>query len=270
MMFRTLAGFAVGTVLTFLFGCSSVQPLVGGQGGMIERRSQGEVTREIYTGSGYSMETIRGDTRFRMVQSPGLGGNHKEEALEFKAKIGRLADLVGQTLNQSGHSEKQLVLLPTTFVNLDDLSKTSTFGRFCSEQLAEEMKMRDYGVVELRRLTELLILPRTGELGLGRDTSEIFNTYKANAILFGTYTIAGQQVVLSVRLVQTKTNTLMAVGTAIFDREDNLFLNALLMREAGPTNPRPNRTAVQVPVSNKYARSEILEEDLKPVRRKKK
>ncbi len=268
-MYRTLGGFAVGTLLTFLFGCSSVQPLVLGQGGMIERRSQGEVTREIYTGAGYSLETVKGDTRYRMVQSPGMGSDHKKEAQEFKAGIGRLADMVGSTLNRGGHSEKQLVLLPTTFVNLDDLSKTSTFGRFCSEQLAEEMKLRDYGVVELRRLTELLILPRTGELGLGRDTAEIFNTYKANAILFGTYTIAAQQVVLSVRLVQTKTNSLMAVGTAIFDRTNNLFVNSLLMREAGPTNPRPNRTVVQVPVSNKYARSEILEEDIKPVRRAK-
>ena len=267
MMLRTLGGFAAGTILTFLFGCSSVQPLVLGQGGMIERRSQGEVSREIYTGGGYSLETVRGDARFKMIHSPGLGKSHQKEAQEFKAEIGRLADLVGLTLNQGGHSEKQLVLLPTTFVNLDDLSRTSTFGRFCTEQLAEEMKMRDYGVVELRRLTELLILPRTGELALGRDTDEIFNTYKANAILIGTYTVAGQQVVLSVRLVQTKTNALMAVGTAIFDRNENLFLNSLLMREAGPTNPRPNRIMVQVPVSNKYAHSEIVEEDLKPERR---
>ena len=126
--------------------------------------------------------------------------------------------------------------------------------------------MRDYGVVELRRLQELLILPRTGELGLSRDTAEIFNTYKANAILFGTYTITAQQVVLSVRLVQTKTNSLMAVGTAYFSRVNNLFVNSLLMKEAGPTNPRPGRSLVSVPVSDKYAHSDIVEEDLKPAR----
>ena len=267
-MYRTLGGFAVGTLLTLMLGCSSAQPIVLGQGGMIERRSQGEVNREVYTEAGYSMETVKGDTRFKIVQSPGLGKGHQLEAQEFKAEIGRLADLVGLTLNQSGHSEKQIVLLPTTFVNLDDLTKTSTFGRFCSEQLAEEMKLRDYGVMELRRLQELLIVPRSGELGLGRDTAEIFNTYQANALLFGTYTITAQQVVLSVRLVQTKTNSLMAVGTAFFDRRNNLFVNSLLMREAGPSNPRPNRTVVQVPVSNKYSHSPILEEDIKPVRRK--
>ena len=265
-MYRTLGGFALGTILTMLLGCAAVHPIVLGQGGTIERRSQGQVTREIYSGSGYSMETVKGDTRYKMIQSPGLGPDHRHEAQLFRAEIARLAETVGQTLNMSGHSERQIVLLPTTFVNLDDLTLTSTFGRFCSEQLAEEMKMRDYGVVELRRLQELLILPRTGELGLSRDTAEIFNTYKANAILFGTYTITAQQVVLSVRLVQTKTNSLMAVGTAYFSRVNNLFVNSLLMKEAGPTNPRPGRSLVSVPVSDKYAHSDIVEEDLKPAR----
>lgn len=266
-MYRTFGGFVAGTLLTLLLGCSSAQPIVLGQGGVIERQSQGEISREIYTNAGYSLETVKGDTRYRIVQSPGLGKEHRQEAQRFKAEISRLAEMVSLTLNQGGHSERQMVLLPITFVNLDDLSRTSTFGRFCSEQLAEEMKLRDYGVVELRRLRELLILPRTGELGLGRDTAEIFNTYKANAILFGTYTITAQQVVLSVRLVQTKTNSLMAVGTAFFDRRNNLFVNSLLLKEAGPTNPRPARTMVRVPVSNKYAHSDIIEEDLKSARR---
>ena len=72
-MFRTFGGFVLGTILTMLLGCAAVQPIVLGQGGSIERRSQGQVTREIYSGSGYSLETVKGDTRYRMIQAPGLG-----------------------------------------------------------------------------------------------------------------------------------------------------------------------------------------------------
>ena len=264
-MWRALSCSCGAIILTFLLGCGSVTPLVVGAGGSMEREQRGQLYREVYTNGGYSYETVSGEVRYRMVQSPGTGGARKNEARKFKAELGRLADQIGQTLDLSGLAEGQMVLLPTTFVNLDDLNRTSTFGRLCAEQLAEELKKREFELVELRRLRELLIQPQRGELSLSREVEEIFNTYQANSLLLGTYVITGQQVVLSARLVMAKDNRLLGAGTAIFDRHNNLFLNSLLIKEAKPTEPQSGRPTVRVPVSDKYVRSDVIEEDLSPV-----
>jgi len=264
-MLKALLSSCGAIILTFLLGCGSVTPLVVGAGGSIEREQRGQLFREVYTNGGYTYETVNGEVRYRMVQTPGTGGGRRAEAQEFKAGLADLADQIGQTLDQSGLVEGQMVLLPTTFVNLDDLSRTSTFGRLCAEQLAEELKKREFEVVELRRLKELLIQPGRGELSLSREVEEIFNTYQANSLLLGTYVITGQQVVLSARLVMANDNRLLGAGTAIFDRHNNLFLNSLLIREAGPVAPVAGRPTVRVPISNKYARSDVIEEDLSPV-----
>ncbi|MBW1711658.1 MAG: hypothetical protein JRJ59_00710 [Deltaproteobacteria bacterium] len=265
-MLRAILAALAAFILTVGLGCGSTPlgPYLLGSAGSMERRDSGEQVREAYSDSGYAYESVRGETRYRMVQSSGPGQEHAQEAQQFKLEMARLADKISLTLNQGGHSERQIVLLPTTFVNLDDLYRTSTFGRLCAEQLAEEMKVRGSEVVELRRSKELFILPQTGELSLSREIEEIYTTYKANALLIGTYTITAQQIILNVRLVKAKENTLMAVGTAFFERRNNLFINSLVLKEAQASREAAVRPRQKVRVSNQFVKSSLLEEDLKP------
>jgi TolB-like protein len=266
-MFRAISTAAVATILTLLLGCvqSGPRPFVLGSAGSIERSGGGEHVREAWTDTGYSHETVKGETRYKMVQSPGPGKEHALEAVEFKKELGRLADELGASLAAAGHTERQMVLLPATFVNLDDLYKTSTFGRLCSEQLAEELKNRDFQVIELRRTKDLLFQPSAGELALSREIQEIAAAYPANGLVLGTYVITAQQVMLTARLVQAKTNHILAVGTAIFDRHNNLFVNSLILREAASVRKdEGQRARVSVPVATQFVRADgrIMEEDL--------
>jgi len=46
----------------------------------------------------------------------------------------------------------------TTFVNIDDLYSSSTFGRMVGEQLMSELAMKGFDVIELRQLARMLCL----------------------------------------------------------------------------------------------------------------
>ncbi|MBP9838945.1 MAG: hypothetical protein KBC84_09560, partial [Proteobacteria bacterium] len=61
----------------------------------------------------------------------------------------------------------------TTFVDLDNLYQTSTFGRILAEQMISELSMRGYKVVELRMAEALQIMHDRGEFGLSRDISTL-------------------------------------------------------------------------------------------------
>lgn len=280
-MYRLISGALIGICFAFLSGCISttanIKADMVGTAGSIERRTGHETVREAYTGGGYSYESTRGDRSFRMIQATGVGREHQTEAQDFQKALSGLADQLLHGLNRAGHAESQIVLLSTTFANLDDLAKTSTFGRYTAEQLSGELRNREFSVIEPRRSKELMILPRTGELALSREIQEIFTSYKANTLLTGTYTVTAQQVALSVRLVLARTNSVLASGTIFFDRRNNLFINSLLLREAVKVaTEEKHRPRALVPVSNRYVRNGgVVESDLaptkgrKPLRRKK-
>lgn len=154
--------------------------------------------------------------------------------------------------------------MPATFVNIDNLYQTSTFGRVCAEDLANELKRRGFDVVEIRRSQDLMISRRSGELALSRDSAELFESYQANALLVGTYALTAQQVWLSVRLVRAADNRLVAVGSAVFDREGNLFLNSLLLKESSAGGPEARRTRVKVGVTSQFLPAQITEETIGP------
>ena len=250
-----------------LAGCADRIGLISpssmvGSAGSLERRLAGEQVREVYAPGGYSLEPSSRSESYRLTQAGGLSWTHAREAEDFSAEIARLAEQIVFTLTESGLSGEQMIVVPTTFVNIDDLYQTSTFGRVATEQLAAELKTRGFEIVETRRSRDLIIKRRGGELGLSRESEEIFEAYQANALLMGTYTITAQQVLLNVRLVRAVGNTAAAVGTALFDRRSNLFLNSLLLRESSVGSRQKGGGLVKVMVSDQFVSHRLIEETI--------
>jgi hypothetical protein len=90
----------------------------------------------------------------------------------------------------------------TTFVNVDDLYSSSTFGRMVGEQLMSELAMKGFDVIELRHTDALQFLDRGGEFALSRDAGMVRPERNLAGVVVGTYVASPERVVLSAGSVE--------------------------------------------------------------------
>lgn len=100
-----------------------------------------------------------------------------------------------------------------TFVNVDDLHSSSTFGRIFAEQIISELSMQGFDVVELRHSDVLQFLDTTGELALSRDVAVLKPERELGGIVVGTYAVSPVRVYVNARLVEPSTSHVLAVGS---------------------------------------------------------
>ena len=100
-----------------------------------------------------------------------------------------------------------------TFVNLDDLYTTSTFGRVLGEQVMSELAMRGFDVVELRHSDALQFLAPDGEFALSRDVGAVRRERDLGGIVVGTYAVSPIRVYVNARLINPSTSMVQAVGS---------------------------------------------------------
>ena len=101
----------------------------------------------------------------------------------------------------------------TTFVNIDDLYTTSTFGRMLGEQLMSELTMKGYDVIELRHSDALQFLSDGGEFALSRDLAVIRRERDLAGLVVGTYVVSPDRVYLNARLVDPSTSMILSAGS---------------------------------------------------------
>lgn len=107
-------------------------------------------------------------------------------------------------------------VLVTTFVDVNKLSRTSTFGRYLTEQMLNELQERGLRVVDIRQATSLTVQSGRGVFGLSRQIAEINHEVAAAASLTGTYLRAGNDVLVNARIIDNATSTVVAGTTFVF------------------------------------------------------
>jgi TolB-like protein len=111
-----------------------------------------------------------------------------------------IADALEHNLGQRVNKSKPILF--TSFVDLDDLQMSSTFGRLLGEQVASRMAQHGYRVVELKlRRDSLIISEGAGEIVLSRNLENIRNNHDAQAVIVGTYTVVDESVIVTARLL---------------------------------------------------------------------
>lgn len=113
-------------------------------------------------------------------------------------------------------------LIMTTFVNLDELYKTSRFGRTLTEALSTRLFGNGFGVMEIRKSAELLIKGESGEMVLTRDAELIARQHEADAIVAGTYSLTPNSVIVNVRLLAAGSQEVLSVAGIEIQRSHNI------------------------------------------------
>ena len=136
----------------------------------------------------------------------------------------------------------------TSFVDLQQLNKTSQFGRVIGESLFSELFVRGFNVSDFRGQNAITI-NANGEFYITRNItmlqSEVSNTY----ILVGTYSKIDQNVIINARILDNKTGKIVSSGRVMYANDDcsifNVCNNAqrkikLISDDVQPSTPNSN------------------------------
>jgi TolB-like protein len=122
-----------------------------------------------------------------------------------------------------------VALAVATFVDVDNLDSTSSFGRIMSEQLISELGMKGYTILEIRRADALQIVNGAGEFALSRNLSQLQKQYNLGGIVVGTYAVSSKRVYLNVRILDPRNSKILSVASA--EIENNAEVQELLNKQ---------------------------------------
>lgn len=101
-------------------------------------------------------------------------------------------------------------IIVTTFVNLNNLNKSSVFGRALAEKLLTELHQTGFTVSEIRKGRDVFLREELGELILTRDARETMGKTHARAVLAGTYVATADSVIVNARLIDLQTPLILS------------------------------------------------------------
>jgi len=121
---------------------------------------------------------------------------NESNLLERNLEAGR--ELVKKS---QGKVDKERPIITASFVNLDKLSVSSSFGRISSQQVASQFTTAGYHVVEMLLRRDVYIKQDEGEFLLSRELKDISLRHQAQAVLVGTYVAGDYYIYVTTKLI---------------------------------------------------------------------
>ena len=119
------------------------------------------------------------------------------------------ADSLGKWLRLRGLPSDGPIMA-ASFVNIDDLTESSTLGRIVSEQIASRLAQHGFKIVEVKLREESVFIEEgKGEFLLSREVLSLGATRGAHAVLVGTYAVSKNYIFISARVVRTEDNSVV-------------------------------------------------------------
>jgi len=126
-----------------------------------------------------------------------------------------IASLSTQMMKNNKMKTNKAVLI-TSFVRLDDLKKTSEFGRVLSESLINELSNRGFNIVEFRGQVSVSINEQ-GEYYITRDISKLKNTIASTYVVVGTYSRQYGRVMLNARVIDNASGQIISSSRSTYE-----------------------------------------------------
>lgn len=102
-------------------------------------------------------------------------------------------------------------ILVASFVDINDLSKSSLFGRMLAEHVSSRLSQRGYKVIDMRLRTGSVFMEEgKGEFILSRDLREVSKNHNAAAVVVGTYGNSIHGIYVSARIINPSDSTVIS------------------------------------------------------------
>lgn len=97
-----------------------------------------------------------------------------------------------------------------SFVNIDNLEQSSTFGRAIAEYVGSRFSQNGFKVVELKLRDTVYIKQNSGEFLLSREVKNLSTEHEVKALVVGTYSVAEDTVYVAAKVVDPIDATILA------------------------------------------------------------
>lgn len=166
------------------------------------------------------------------------------DARELKLKIRELAEQLIAGIRDD--SLKGAVALPVSFVNLDDMNQSSSFGRYVAEQLFYEFNQRGFPVREYRIPGNISLREKEGEFYLSRALGEMGVATSGTVIVAGTYYYDPQAVFVNARLLRPSDGRVLRTANMVLQNNSltRRMLSSSVRMEAGQMRIRDYQETV--------------------------
>jgi len=132
----------------------------------------------------------------------------------------KIIDLADSLLASSRIAQEDMGNIAiTSFVNLHDLSQTSSFGRTLAETFFNELFIRGFNIIDIRSKGTLSINP-TGEYFITRDEKKIDQKIENAYVLLGTFSTIEKKVVINARILDYQTGRVVAAAKTYYKTSD--------------------------------------------------
>lgn len=182
-------------------------------------------TSQVNRGPGaYQLDQLKANQRYIVDEPLAIQRSHSTEG-HFNAQMIFMADQIERNVDRKNIDNTFIV---TSFTNLNKLSETTSFGRLLAENVIHELQVRKWKVFDVR-LTKDIIINESGEFSLSRDVKKIKEMYKVGGVVTGTYSVAGDHVIVNARVIDI--NTGLVASSAQLHMPISGFTDALLFND---------------------------------------
>lgn len=105
---------------------------------------------------------------------------------------------------------RDVPLLMSTVVDIDDLEASSTLGRLISENVSARFTSSGFRMVELKFQNAVYMKRNEGELMLTRQIRDVATAHNAQAVIVGTFSKGVDQVFINLKLVTPDDNIVLS------------------------------------------------------------
>ncbi|MDD5272680.1 MAG: FlgO family outer membrane protein [Methylovulum sp.] len=105
---------------------------------------------------------------------------------------------------------KNSLIIVTTLLNVDNLNKTSAFGRIVSDQIASAFHKAGYQIIGMELPIDLFIMKEDGSLHLSDDTKKMLKRYHAGVLVGGVYAPGKKNSYVSLRVIDTTSKAIIS------------------------------------------------------------
>lgn len=127
---------------------------------------------------------------------------------KFSSKMIFLADQLERNIDFKQVNASYLI---GSFVDLNDMSKSSPMGRLIAENLMHELQVRAWRIYE-PRLMQNFMINEGGEFVLSRDVKQLKSKYGVTGVVAGTYVMSGDYTVVNARVVNVENGIVLSTG----------------------------------------------------------
>lgn len=133
-----------------------------------------------------------------------------EEGKQFIEHSYAAAETLAHVLDANDIPGNQTITL-VSFVNVDDMERTSTLGRLIPEQISSRLSQLGYRTAELKERGNIISIRNgDGEFSLSRNLPNVLKNEGFTSVLAGTYALEPDAVYVNARIIDVRNQNVLA------------------------------------------------------------